>query len=76
VARIRTAEAVRTFQAKYRAFGCESQGDSRYDVPSNPADHARDGSGDHEPGLEPRKSHLPAMTTLPSFAGRESDGAL
>jgi hypothetical protein len=32
-AEIRTAEAVRTFQAKYRAFGCESQGDSSHDVP-------------------------------------------
>jgi hypothetical protein len=32
-AKIRTAEAVRTFQAKYRAFGCESQGDLSRDVP-------------------------------------------
>jgi len=32
-AEIRTAEAIRTFQAKYRAFGCESQGDSSHDVP-------------------------------------------
>lgn len=32
-AKIRTAEAVRTFQAKYRAFGCGSQGDSSHDVP-------------------------------------------
>jgi hypothetical protein len=32
-AEIRTAEAVRTFQAKYGAFGCESQGDSTRDVP-------------------------------------------
>ena len=32
-AKIRTAEAVQTFQAKYGAFGCESQGDSANDVP-------------------------------------------
>jgi hypothetical protein len=29
------------------------------------ADHASDGSGDHVYGLGPRKSHLPALTTLP-----------
>ena len=32
-AEIRTAEAVQICQAKYRAFGCESQGDSSHDVP-------------------------------------------
>jgi hypothetical protein len=35
-AEIRTAEAVQTFQSKYRAFGCESQGDSSRDLPQLP----------------------------------------
>ena len=35
-AEIRTAEAVQTFQLQYRAFGCESQGDSSHDVPQLP----------------------------------------
>jgi len=35
-AEIRTAEAVQSIQAQYRAFGCESQGDSSHDVPQLP----------------------------------------
>jgi hypothetical protein len=35
-AEIRTAEAVQTFQSEYRAFGCESQGDSSHEMPQLP----------------------------------------
>ena len=49
-AKIRTAEAIRIFQAKYRAFGSESQGDSSPDVPRLQNQHCswrRDRSWNH-----------------------------